>query len=92
MKQELESGEDIVVVKNKDGKKVEVLSKKSCPILDIVKRIGKGNNSNGKERNDDLKIFDLLMGNKVDLTLKRCIVTSKKTGSLFRLFLDRMYL
>ena len=81
MKQELESGEDIVVVKNKDGKKVEVLSKKSCPILDIVKRIGT-RGSNGKERNDDLKIFDLLMENKVDLNLKRCVVASKKTGEL----------
>ena len=74
----MESGEDIVIVNNNDGKKIEVLSKKSCPILDIVKRIGMGVNTNN--HNSDLNIFNLLIEKKVDLTLKRCIVASKKTG------------
>ena len=80
----MESGEDVIVVKNKDGKKIEVLSKKSCPILDIVRRIGLGNNANNHE--SDLNIFNLLIEKKADLTLKRCIVSSMKTGNVKLIF------
>ena len=80
VRQDLESGEDVFIIKNKGGKKVEVLSKKSCPIVDIVKRVGRS--SNEKERSEDLSIFNLLIENNVDLTLKSCIVTSQKSGNL----------
>ena len=79
VRQDLESGEDFFIIKNKEGKKVEVLSKKSCPIVDIVKRVGRS--SNEKEWSEDLSIFNLLIENKVDLTLKSCIVTSQKSGN-----------
>ena len=79
MRQDIESDEDVFIIKNKEGKKVEVLSKKSCPIVDIVKKVGRS--SNEKERSEDLRIFNLLIENKVDLTLKRCIVTSQKSGN-----------
>ena len=80
VRQDLESGEDVFIIKNKEGKKEEVLSKKSCPIVDIVKRVGRS--SNEKERSEDLSIFNLLIENNVDLTLKSCIVTSQKSGNL----------
>ena len=80
MRQDIESDEDVFIIKNKEGKKVEVLSKKSCPIVDIVKRVGQS--SNEKERSEDLSIFNLLIENKVDLTLESCIVTPQKSGNL----------
>ena len=79
MRQDLECGEDVFILKNNEGKKVEVLSKKSCPIVDIVKRVG--GSSSEKEGCDDLRIFNLLIENEVDLSLKRCIVTSQKSGN-----------
>ena len=79
MRQDLESSEDVFILKNNEGKKAEVLSKKSCPIVDIVKRVG--SSSSEKEGSDDLRIFNLLIENKVDLSLKRCIVTSQKSGN-----------
>ena len=79
MRQDLESSEDVFIIKNNEGKRVEILSKKSCPIVDIVKRVGRS--SSEKERIEDLRIFNLLIENNVDLTLKRCIVSSKKSGN-----------
>ena len=79
MRQDLETSEDVFIIKNNEGKRVEILSKKSCPIVDIVKRVGRS--SSEKERIEDLRIFNLLIENNVDLTLKRCFVTSQKSGN-----------
>jgi hypothetical protein len=86
VQQDWDNGEDIIIVKNKEGKKVEVISKKSCPILDVVRRVGTGIHSNkrrldAENRNVYLNIFDLLIENSVDLILKRYTVLSTKTGT-----------
>ena len=88
MQQDWDNGEDIIIVKNNEGKKVEVISKKSCPIVDVVRRVGNSNRRvterrmNVENRNVYLNIFDLLLENGVDLSLKRCTALSIKTGTL----------
>ena len=84
---------NLIIVKNEDGKAIEILSKKSCALMDVIKNIDSSGNTISKtssaeaKRDVYLNILDLLIQSKVNLRLNRCTSVSKKTGSEFKVSL-----